>query len=154
MDGNSFTITHDEFQQIGRVKTGMVFIKSCNSMVNISSVSSIIPEENIKNKNQQYGVLHDGTKVRMHYGSWILDDGFIPDDRGNYNPVRLSRTYYPEIALDKVFSTEQYEKIKHLPLEERKKLVCGEQLARLESKPTSIKEISEKLGYEVEIINK
>lgn len=62
-------------------------------------------------KKQQTGILHDGTNVRKHFGQWIFDSGLVPDDNGDYQPVRLDKEYYPEVALDAVATEEEFLKI-------------------------------------------
>ena len=43
----------------------------------------------------------------------------MPDDKGNYTPIRIDPSYYPEVALDCVPTEAEYAEIKHLPKEEK-----------------------------------
>ena len=54
-----------------------------------------------KRGEQKIGILHDGSKARRHFGEWV-DLNSVPDDKGNYTPVRLDPEYYPEVAQDRV----------------------------------------------------
>lgn len=63
-------------------------------------------------KKQQTGILHDGSKAKKHFGQWVADLGEVPDDSGNYHPVKLDAQYYPEIALDITATKEEWMEIK------------------------------------------
>lgn len=125
MDGNRFKITQEEY--LASLKgDGLLVFKSCGVTINKSRIESIFPEtladEIEDRKTQLTGVLHDGTRVKRHFGEWV-DCNMVPDDRGSYVPVKLDPVYYPEIASDSVLTEKEFEKIKMLPVEERKAIV-------------------------------
>lgn len=70
-----------------------------------------VTNQPVDRKEQKMGVLHDGTRVRRHFGEWV-DHNSMPDDKGNYTPVRLDLSYYPEIAMDRVATPEEYQQIR------------------------------------------
>jgi len=112
MDGGKFTITDGEAKKLVNAK-GMVMIKSCGSIINTASISTIFPESQADEiedkKNQQTGVLHDGTLVKRHFGKWVDANNQVPDDKGNYQPLNLDSNYYPEIARDCVPTEKEFE---------------------------------------------
>lgn len=104
--GETYIITEKEAQELllGD-KKGLVGINSLQGSVNMSFVTSIIPENKIDRSKMTRGVLHDGTVVVKRFGEW--SDANNPD-------VFLDRTYYPEIAKDTVMTEEEYNKQKLL----------------------------------------
>lgn len=108
--GETYIITEKEAQELmlGE-KKGLVGINSLKGVINMSFVSSIVPEDKIDRSKITTGVLHDGTRVVKHFGKWV--DAFDPD-------IKLDPKYYPEIADDTVLSLAEYE-------ESVKKLTCG-----------------------------
>lgn len=142
MSGEKFRITDDEAKDIAPIKKGEVFIKSIGSLLNMASRSALYAENHPdlveERKNQMTGRLHDGSRVKKHFGVWVDADMQVPDDKGNYTPVRIDSQHYPEVAMDTVFTEQEYEQIKHLPREERLKLVTGERKQRQPSKLTQI----------------
>jgi len=128
MGGEKFKITQDEFKQIGNSK-GAVYIKSADSWINMSTVATIYPEKNqndiLDRKQLTTGILHDGTRVIRHFGSWVDASQEVPDDNGNYKKIQLDPEYYPEVALDKVFTEKEYQEIKQLGTEEKLQLLIG-----------------------------
>ena len=111
---DEFIINENEFKQVVNAN-GRIFLKSCNSVLNTSMIESIQPEE--QNKKENIGYLHDGEKVVKVFDRWV-------DFRNK--EVRIDPDYYPEIAKDKVFTEQEYLKIKHLPKEERLKIVMND----------------------------
>lgn len=77
-----------------------------------SSITTIYPkhkaDEIEQRKEQTEGVLHDGTRVRKYFGTWVDADNRVPDDKGNYVPVRLDPVYYPEVARDCVPTPKEF----------------------------------------------
>ena len=128
MGGEKFKITEQEYKQIGNAK-GLVYIKSCSSTINVSSIASIYPEERADaledRRKQLTGVLHDGTRVRRHFGRWIKDEGFVPDDNGDYQPVRIDPVYYPEVGRDCVPTEHEWDRIKSLSANERRSFIAN-----------------------------
>jgi hypothetical protein len=113
--GEKFIITKEEAEQV--VKAGeMITINRLGLMVQKRMVQ-VYPQHHPDmledRKKQQVGVLHDGEKVRKHYGQWV-DYNSVPDDSGNYSPVKLDLAYYPEIAVDMVATEDEYTQIKKL----------------------------------------
>ena len=114
MSKDEFIINENEFKQVANAN-GRIFLKSCNSILNTSMIESIQPEE--QNKKENIGYLHDGEKVIKVFDRWV-------DFRNK--EVRIDPDYYPEIAKDKVLTEQEYLKIKHLPKEERLKIVMND----------------------------
>lgn len=137
-----FRITDEEAKDLAKVKGGEVFIRSIGASVNLAYKAALYPENHPdvieERKNQQTGRLYDGSRVKRHFGTWVDADNTTVDDKGNYVPIRIDPNYYPEVATDSVFTEEEYEKIKHLPTQEKLKLVVGERGQRKTSELTSI----------------
>jgi len=92
-----------------------------NGVFNSSAFVSITDELEDK-RNQNEGVLHDGTIVIRHFGSWYMDGEFDADGKPTR---RIDPSYYPEVARDVVPSKKEFEtKYKALPRPERLKLMC------------------------------
>lgn len=85
-------------------------------------------------KNQQIGILHDGEKVKKHFGQWVSDSGEMPDDKGNYSPIKLDTQYYPEIALDNVATPQEWQRIQKNNLNYYEALGIADRAKRIESK--------------------
>lgn len=121
--GGKTIITQDEFNRI-LTKTGLVAIPSTGEVVNMSSISRIVPEtmaEELEDrKDHKVGTLHDGLKVIRHFGVWYLDDEY--DEKGNPTK-RIDPTYYPEVARDCVPSREKFKELKALPREDRLEII-------------------------------
>lgn len=144
MTGDKIKITEDEYKMLLNA-SGLVAFPSCGVTVNTSRIESVYAENHPDviedSKDQTSGRLHDGTRVKRHFGEWVDADHMTVDDRGNYVPVRIDANYYPEVARDTIFTEEEYERIKHLPREERLKLVAGESKQRQTSGLTQIGKI-------------
>jgi hypothetical protein len=99
-NGDIYTITESEAQGLmSGEKKGLIGINSLKGIINMSFVSSIVPEDKIDHSKMTSGRLHDGTRVIKKYGNWADAD----------NPeVRLDMSYYPELATDEVMSEEEY----------------------------------------------
>ena len=129
MDGNKFKITEKEYQAT-IVGDGLLVFSSCGITINKSRIESIYPENMAdqiqEKKEQKTGRLHDGTRVRRHFGEWVDAEFTAVDDRGNTVPVRIDPVYYPEVSRDCVATEEEYEKIKSLPTAEKIKMIIGD----------------------------
>ena len=103
------------------IKDTIVRLK--HGVFNTSYFVAIANEDELENnKNQKEGVLHDGTMVIRHFGSWYLDGDF--DDKGTPRR-RIDSEYYPEVQRDCVPTRKTYQlKYKALPRKERLKLIC------------------------------
>lgn len=135
MSGETYTVNKSEYLAIMKAEKG-VFIPRLEVFINKSSISTAYPSTlSVEDTKPTTGVLHDGTKVKRHFGQWVIAGNEVPDDRGNYNPVRLNLEYYPEVAKDCVMSEVDYEKIKSLP--ERKRLEIFLQLGGVNNQRTS-----------------
>jgi hypothetical protein len=111
--GEKFIITQQEAESV--VGAGdMITIKRLGVMVQKRMVQ-VYPQNHPDmledRKKQQTGILHDGEKVKRLFGQWV-DYNSVPDDKGNYQPVRLDTEYYPEVALDIVATEKEWEEIK------------------------------------------
>ncbi len=103
MSKDKIDITEEEYQKIIASKaSGLIFIERLKGSINLNSVESILPEELITGEMTE-GYLHDGTRVVKQFGIWV--DASNPD-------VKLDRSYYPELAEDRIFSKKEMEKIK------------------------------------------
>ena len=129
MSGEKIKITDEEFQNLGNAKVDLIHFKSSNCTINRKYIATIYPEDLSndveKRRDQQTGVLHDGRKVRKHFGQWVLATGEVLDERGSYVPIKIDPEYFPEVVKDCVFTEEEYEKIKHLSTLEKKELITS-----------------------------
>jgi hypothetical protein len=86
MGGEKFTITKEEAQQfVG--KSGLVPVASLGGMINISSISSILPVE-VSEKANNRRQTKDGLWCIKKFGQWYLENN--PD-------VKVNLRYYPEL---------------------------------------------------------
>ena len=148
MSGETYKINQSEYQIIIKADKG-IFLPRLKVFINKSSISTAYPEhlagEIEERKTQQTGILHDGTPVRRHFGQWVDATNQTPDDKGNYSPVILDPYYYPEIVLDLVPTEKEFVGIKHLPTNERLKLIISgheDRLKRLQNPDTGLTKIS------------
>jgi len=106
MSKDEVYITEEEYQKIISSKaTGLIFIESLKGTINLNSVETILPEDQVPEKEITEGYLHDGTRVVKQFGIW--------KDAVNPN-VELDSLYYPEIAMDRVLKKEELEEVKKL----------------------------------------
>ena len=148
MNKEKFIITEQDFKEIANA-SGKVYIKSCDSIINTNMIECSYPEnqENQieETKNQAIGVLHDGTMVEKRFGKWVKYGETTPDDRGNAVPIVIDPENYEEIARDCVPTVKQFEKIKHLPAQERLIIIIKDNaLKRLNSEPVKINNLLKK----------
>jgi len=101
MGGDKFLISKNEFQLFSG-KTGLIYIPSLSGLINISSISHILPIGMVNNNRKQNS---DGQWCIQKFGQWYLEGD--PD-------IRVNTNYYPELL-------EQPEK-KELPSEFAKQL--------------------------------
>ena len=113
--GEKFTINQQEAELIAKANEDQSITLKRLGMVVQKRMCLVYPEHSAdrleERRKQQTGVLHDGANVRKHFGQWIMDNGFVPDDDGNYQPIRLDKEYYPEVALDAVATEEEFSQI-------------------------------------------
>lgn len=102
MGGEKFNISKEEAQKIVG-KSGLVPIESLGGMINISSISSILPLE-IANPDRKRN--KDGQWCMKKFGQWYLERA--PE-------VRVDLAYYPEL--------EGIEEKKELPSAYAKQLI-------------------------------
>lgn len=124
MGGEKIIITEAEYKTVLSKPQGFIAFPSCGITVNASRIESIYPESNANEiedrKTQMAGVLHDGTLVHRHFGQWVDATNQVPDDKGNFAPIRIDPDYYPEVARDCVPTLEEFEKkYSMLPVTER-----------------------------------
>ncbi len=85
MGGKKFDISKEEANMlIG--KTGLIAIPSLHGMINISSISSILPLE-LAEKDENKRVLSDGTRAIKKFGEWINE----------LSGSKIDINYYPEL---------------------------------------------------------
>lgn len=138
MGGEKIFITEAEYKTILATPNGFIAFPSCGVTINTSRIESVYPEsladEITERKEQKTGVLHDGTRVRRYFGEWVDADSFVPDDKGNYQPVRLDPNYYPEVARDCVPTEKEFEEMRMLaPANRLIKILDGTAEPRLSS---------------------
>ena len=124
-----------------------IFLKDKGITIDKNMIAIIYPENMAPQiedrRKQQVGVLHDGQLVKKHFGQWVLFDKTAPDDNGNYTPVVIDSSYYPEILQNCVPSQEEFEKIKYLPQEERLKLILKQHKQLIGKRTEDMQKIGE-----------
>ena len=94
MSGDEFTISKEEAQLfVG--KSGLIPVPSLGGMINISSISHILPVEKVKSNRKQN---RDGQWCIKKFGIWVLENN--PD-------VRVDLKYYPELKEAKEIDTDR-----------------------------------------------
>ena len=86
MNGDKFKISEQTFNGL-MGKAGLVYLCDVKGIVNLSSVSSILPEElaeNIGNRRK----LRDGGYAVMKSGQWVCEHD---------NSIKIDLSYYPEL---------------------------------------------------------
>ena len=149
MSGQTYLVNKSEYQSIMGAEKG-IFIPRLEVFINKSSISTAYPENKTDEiedrKKLDTGVLHDGTRVRRHFGEWVDADNQVPDDNGKYMPVRLDPNYYPEVAIDKVFTEKEFSEVKELlPGKRLLLLLHGEEerIKRIENNTGGFKQLME-----------
>ena len=114
--GGQVEITEDEYKSIFKADDSQsVAISRLGIMVQKRMVQIFpksIADEIENRKQQQTGVLHDGTRVIRRFGEWVVAGEQTPDDDGKYQPIKLDKEYYPEVAADCVATEKEWEQIK------------------------------------------
>ena len=88
MGGDVFDIPKDEANLLSG-KSGLVFIPSIGGLINISSISYIVPKEKVENnENSKIKKLSNGNTAIKRFGHWYLASN--PD-------IRVDSSYFPEI---------------------------------------------------------
>lgn len=127
MNGDRHTINEEQLKNLV-LGDGLCVLKSGEG-IQKSRVENFFPEtmetQIEEKRDMQTGRLHDGTRVKRHFGQWVDDGGMMIDDKGNYQPVRIDPNYYPEVARDCVASETEFEKLQALPPAERLKIMLG-----------------------------
>jgi hypothetical protein len=151
MSGEKFSVNQSVYEAIMKADKG-IFIPRLAVFINKSFIAAAYPEsaaaEIEVRKPQQTGILHDGTRAKNYFGAWVDADNQVPDDKGNYQPVRLDPAYYPEVARDCVPTEAEFEKIRHLPPAERLEIILqgSAEPRKISGGAESIKEILGKLS--------
>jgi hypothetical protein len=135
--GEKFRINKIEAESIIGVKSdGSIAIKRLGIMIP-KRMCIIYPEHSAdrieEKKKQQTGILHDGTLVKRHFGQWVLND-LVPDENGNYQPIKIDPTYYPEVYADAVASEDEWKQIKSNNLNYFEYFGINETKERIENK--------------------
>jgi len=84
IDGGKFNISKEEVNLLSG-KTGLIFIPSLNGLINVNSISSILPIE-IANPDRKKN--RDGQWCIRKFGQWYLESN---------QDVRIDLGYYPEL---------------------------------------------------------
>lgn len=87
MGGDTFIISKEEAQLFSG-KSGLIHIPSLGGLINISSISSILPEELANIADNTKRILKNGTRVINKFGQWFLE---------NSPEVKVDLDYYPEL---------------------------------------------------------
>jgi hypothetical protein len=126
---NTYKLTDSEYKAVMTSEKGAVIPRLAGAYIEKGFIGNAYEESmgsEIEGKKElQAGRLHDGTRVRKHFGQWVDDGNLVADDRGNYVPVRIDPHYYPEVARDCVISEVEFEKLKELPVAERLQKMLG-----------------------------
>ena len=88
MDGGKFNITKDDVNLLSG-KAGLVFLPTLKGFVNISSISSILPEELVDRDRIQN---RDGQWCIQKFGQWYLESD---------NSIKVDVRYYSELLEQK-----------------------------------------------------
>ena len=119
-----------------------IAIKRLGLLVKTNAIMEIYPEHSAdvlsKKKDQQYGILHDGSTAKRHFGQWVADTDFVPDDKGGVEPVRLSKEYYPEATLDCLATREEFKQIRETGADYYEFLGIGDRAKRLGTKNNNL----------------
>lgn len=146
--GEKFKITKEEAELIAGASDNQSITIKRLGMVVQKRMAQIYPIEHPDviddRKRQLTGILHDGTKVRRHFGEWVCADNLVPDDTGDYVPVKLDRQYYPEVALDNVATEQEFKQIRDECLNYNEFMQIGGRVERLKN-PSGFEHISEAL---------
>lgn len=86
MSGEKFLITEEEMRGMAG-KSGLYPIASIKGLINLSSVSLVIPNKN-EPDNLERRILNDGTKAIYKFGQWVLE---------NNQTIKVDLNYYPEL---------------------------------------------------------
>lgn len=142
MGGEKVIISEEDYKNL-KGKSGLVHIKSCNTTINLSSVSVIqeVKYDWEARRLQKQGFLHDGTPVLRQFGEWV--DATSPLDDNGHRMIKLDPQYYPETIRDCVATPEEWEQIKDLPKSERYEIMMsrGIELKRLNTGFSKIGEV-------------
>ena len=113
--GEKFRISQDEAEKISLASDNQSITIKRLGMVIQKRMIQIYPEHNSDKledrQKQKTGILHDGTKAKNYFGQWVDYFDEVPDDNGNYKPIRLDPKYYPEVALDCVATEKEFDQI-------------------------------------------
>ncbi|MDA3814938.1 MAG: hypothetical protein PF549_01060 [Patescibacteria group bacterium] len=121
MNKSEIIVSEEERNRIlQESSTRLVYIKSQDRVINVSSIVEIIRSDEMKNASN-IGFLHDGLSVIRQFGRWYANDGNI-DEQGRLQSA-IDPLHYPEVASDRVMTEEQYEEVKHLPIHGIKKMI-------------------------------
>lgn len=85
MNSDVFTISSEVFNKLAG-KTGLVYLQEIGGIINLNSVSSILPEE-LANNSSDTKKLHDGTVAIKKFGIWY----------NQLSDAKIDLNYYPEL---------------------------------------------------------
>ena len=84
MNNDVFTISSEVFNKLSG-KSGLIYLQEIRGIINLNSVSSILPEELAEQNRKQN---RDGQWCIKKYGQWYLE---------NNQEVKVNLSYYPEL---------------------------------------------------------
>uniref|UniRef100_A0A6H1ZM19 Uncharacterized protein n=1 Tax=viral metagenome TaxID=1070528 RepID=A0A6H1ZM19_9ZZZZ len=94
--GDRIIITEQEYKNILLAKTDIITLTN-GITIRKNVISIIYPESKVDEietrKQQQTGVLHDGTRVTKYFGEWIVANEMTPDDNGRYQHIKIDPNY-------------------------------------------------------------
>lgn len=85
MNNDVFIISSEVFNQLAG-KVGLIYLPTIGGIINLSSVSSILPEE-LSNNSGDTLKLHDGTVAYRKFGVWY----------NQLSDAKIDTNYYPEL---------------------------------------------------------
>lgn len=102
--GDEFEITEQERTELLKTAEGSVYLKSLDVSLNVELIATTYPKSIADAKEdrryQMTGFLHDGTRVKRHFGEWVLANQETVDDNGHGVPIKIDPKYYPEVSHD------------------------------------------------------
>lgn len=88
MSNDVFEINEDTFHKLAG-QTGLVHLKELDCIINLNSITSIMPLEMVVKTRVK---LHDGMIAIKKFGEWVCEN----------NPsVKINLSYYPELQDEK-----------------------------------------------------
>lgn len=104
MGGDTFTITEETYKKLAG-QTGLVHLKEIDCIINLNSVTSIIPEQ-VAEKNSNKKTLSDGTRAVKRGYEWYNELSGSKIDISYYPELRESSEQKKELGENSSFAKE------------------------------------------------